>query len=95
MINTDLLPGGFLHPLYLKILIDDLGFKQALRWASLVIGVTSALSCLLMRARLPKKKWGKGRRFIDFSLFKQSTFSVYCLGTFFVTQVSHSDNGYS
>ncbi|CZR68684.1 related to MFS transporter [Phialocephala subalpina] len=77
--------GGFVHPLYLQRLIDEVGFKQAIRWASLVIGVSSALACLLMKARLPRKKWDKHLNFIDFSLFKQPIFSMYCLGTFFVT----------
>ncbi|KAF8859164.1 MFS general substrate transporter [Acephala macrosclerotiorum] len=71
--------GGTLHPLYLQLLIDKVGFKQALRWASLVIGVSSAIACLLMRARLPRKKWDKHLNFIDFSLFKQSTFSTWGL----------------
>ncbi|KAE8441311.1 hypothetical protein EG329_005506 [Mollisiaceae sp. DMI_Dod_QoI] len=77
--------GGFVHPLYLQHLINEVGFKQAIRWASLVIGVSSTLACVFMRSRLPRKKWDKHLNFIDFSLFKQSIFSVYCIGTFFVT----------
>ncbi|KUJ07882.1 MFS general substrate transporter [Mollisia scopiformis] len=77
--------GGFVHPLYLQRLIDHFGFKQAIRWASLVIAVSGALACMLMSARLPRKKWDKNLSFIDFSLFKRSTFTMYCIGTFFVT----------
>ncbi|KAJ5035374.1 uncharacterized protein L3040_007845 [Drepanopeziza brunnea f. sp. 'multigermtubi'] len=76
--------GGVLHSLYLIILIQDHGFATAVRWSSLVVGLTGILACVLMRPRLPKKKWAESTQWIDSCLFKQATFRVYCLGTFFV-----------
>ncbi|KAK0109521.1 hypothetical protein ONS95_002210 [Cadophora gregata] len=76
--------GGVIHSLYLHILIQKVGFPSAVRWSALVVGLTGALACTLIHPRLPKKKWQSHVYFLDFCLFKQPTFSVYCVGTFFV-----------
>jgi hypothetical protein len=55
-----------------------------MRVNALVVAIAGLISCLLMRTRLPKKKWDPEARFLDFTLFKQRIFSVYCVGTFFV-----------
>jgi MFS family permease len=76
--------GGVVHPLYLQILIGEIGWPAAVRCCALIIAVASTLACLLMRGRLLKKKWDRSRRFFDFALFKSPVFSVYSVGTFFV-----------
>lgn len=77
--------GGVIHPIYLRILISSLGFPSAVRWSSLILGIATTLSCVLMRTRLPRKKWDRNAPFFDVTLFKQPIFSLYCLGSFFVT----------
>jgi MFS family permease len=76
--------GGVVHPIYLQILIREIGWPAAVRCCALIIAVASSLACLLMRGRLPKKKWDRSRRFFDFALFKSPVFSAYSVGTFFV-----------
>ncbi|KAG0650090.1 MFS transporter [Hyphodiscus hymeniophilus] len=78
------LTGGIVHPIYLHILIDRSGFPAALRWSALVVGLSGAAACLLIRTRLPTKKWDREAKFFDTSLFKQPTFLFYSLGSFFV-----------
>ena len=73
-----------MHPIYLHFLIPKIGFANAMRVNALVVAIAGLISCLLMRTRLPKKKWDPEARFLDFTLFKQRIFSVYCVGTFFV-----------
>ncbi|KAL2068625.1 hypothetical protein VTL71DRAFT_14962 [Oculimacula yallundae] len=73
--------GGLVHSFYLHILIQKVGFPSAVRWSALVVGLSGALACSLIHPRLPKKKWDSRTCFIEFSLFKQATFSVYCIGT--------------
>ncbi|CZS93985.1 related to MFS transporter [Rhynchosporium agropyri] len=76
--------GGLVHSFYLHILIGKVGFPTAVRYSAIIVGASSILACLLIHPRLPKKKWDSGLQFIDFSLFKQATFSVYCIGTFLI-----------
>ncbi|KAH7409015.1 putative MFS transporter [Cadophora sp. MPI-SDFR-AT-0126] len=76
--------GGVVYSLYLHILIQKVGFPRAVRWSALVVGLTSALACTLIHPRLPKKKWDSHVCFIDFYLFRQALFSVYCIGSFLV-----------
>jgi hypothetical protein len=78
------LSGGVIHSLYLHILIGKVGFPAAVRWSALVIGISSAIACIFMHSRLPKKQWNHHQQFIDISLFKSRTFAVYCVGTFLV-----------
>lgn len=40
-----------------------------------------------MRMRLPEKEWDPKAKFLDFALFRQRIFAIYCLGTFFVVWV--------
>jgi hypothetical protein len=49
--------GGVVHPIYLHLLIDPLGYPTAIRWSALVIGVSAIAACTLMRTRLPRKEW--------------------------------------
>ncbi|KAH9206651.1 major facilitator superfamily domain-containing protein [Leptodontidium sp. 2 PMI_412] len=76
--------GGVVHSFYLHTLIKKVGFPSAVRWSALVVGLTGTLACCFIHPRLPRKKWESHICFIDFSLFKQATFSVYCIGTFLV-----------
>ncbi|KAG4440082.1 hypothetical protein IFR05_004425 [Cadophora sp. M221] len=76
--------GGVVHSFYLHNLIKKVGFPSAVRWSALIVGLTGAFACVLIHPRLPRKKWDSHICFIDFSLFKQATFSVYCIGTFLV-----------
>jgi hypothetical protein len=72
------------HPTYLHLLIDRVGFPTAIRWSALVIGISAVVACTLMRTRLPRKKWDGKASFFEISLFKQPAFSAYCLGSFLV-----------
>ncbi|KAG0645288.1 MFS transporter [Hyphodiscus hymeniophilus] len=76
--------GGIVHPIYLHMLIDKVGFASAVRWSALIIGITSTIAVLLMKTRLPPKKWDHDACFIDLSLLKQLPFTLYCIGTFLV-----------
>jgi hypothetical protein len=62
--------GGVVHPIYLHLLIDPLGYPTAIRWSALVIGVSAIAACTLMRTRLPRKEWDGKAVFFEISLFK-------------------------
>ncbi|KAH8794348.1 MFS transporter [Hyaloscypha sp. PMI_1271] len=76
--------GGVIHPIYLHFLIPKIGFSNAIRVNALVIASCGVVSCFLMRTRLPEKEWDPKAKFLDFALFRQRIFAIYCLGTFFV-----------
>ncbi|KAL1965916.1 hypothetical protein VTN77DRAFT_5049 [Rasamsonia byssochlamydoides] len=76
--------GGVIHPIYLRILIQQIGFPGAVRYAALVIGVCTVLSCLSVSTRLPRKKWDHDTSFFDLRLFKDPAFVMYSLGGFLV-----------
>jgi hypothetical protein len=82
--RADYVIGGVVHPIYLHFLIPKIGFSNAIRVNALVVAVAGLISCLLMRTRLPTKKWDSEAKFLDFALFKQRIFAIYCVGTFFV-----------
>ena len=77
-----LLTGGVVHPIYLRLLINRVGFPTAIRWSALVIGISALVACTLMRTRLPRKEWDSKAWFFDISLFKQPVFTAYSLGSF-------------
>lgn len=50
--------GGVIFPFFLDRVIANVGFYGAVRYTALLAGVTLAISCCLLRARLPRKKMG-------------------------------------
>ena len=76
--------GAVVHSLYLHFLIPKIGFPNAIRVNATVIFAAGLVACALMRTRLPRKKWDADAKLVDLSLFKDTIFSTYCIGTFLV-----------
>jgi MFS family permease len=76
--------GGVIHTTYLHVLIRMIGFKWAVLVGALIVGVSGGVSCVLMRGRYSRGIWDRDVAWIDWRLFKQKIFVVYCLGTWFV-----------
>lgn len=77
--------GGVIHPIYIRILIQKIGFPGAVRYTALVIGICTAISCVTVATRLPSKNWDRESSFFNVGLFKKSAFTMYCVGSFLVT----------
>ena len=80
--------GGVIFPLLLNKVLGDVGFAGMARYCALFIGILLASSCLLITARLPRKKWNPKLNWIDFSLFKDPAFASYTVGAYLVMFVA-------
>ncbi|KAL5363732.1 MFS general substrate transporter [Aspergillus floccosus] len=74
--------GGVIFPIFLNRTMEEVGFFGAVRYAALLIGILLAVACLLVRARLPRRKWSGDVAWIDMRLFKQKPFAFYTVGSF-------------
>jgi hypothetical protein len=70
--------------IFLNRVIDSVGFFGAVRYTALFVGVLLAASCLMVRARLPSKKWNSKLPWLDVTLLKQKQFALYTFGSFLV-----------
>ncbi|KAH8806104.1 MFS transporter [Xylogone sp. PMI_703] len=76
--------GGILHPIYIRILMQRIGFPGAVRYTALVIGLCNLISCITISTKFPPKKWKHGGSLLNFALLKDIRFAVYTLGCFLV-----------
>ena len=75
--------GGVIFPIFLDQLINKVGFDGAVRYTALFIGVLLVLACLMIKARLPRKKWDNSSKWFDLAFFKQIQPLFLTLGCFF------------
>ena len=80
--------GGVIFPIFEDRVIAHIGFARTFRYTALFIGVLLTISCALVTARLPRKKWNYDLRWVDFSLFKDKLFALYTLGAYLVVYIS-------
>ncbi len=80
--------GGIVFPIFLNKVLDEVGFAGMVRYSALFVGILLASSCLLITARLPRKKWNPKLNWIDFSLFKDPAFASYTVGAYLVMFVA-------
>lgn len=76
--------GGVFFPILINRTQSRVGLEGAMRCAALVMGVLLAGSLLLVRARLPRKKWNPELKWFDVALFRQQQFALYSVGAFLV-----------
>jgi MFS family permease len=74
--------GGVIFPIFLNRLTESIGLDGALRYTALLIGVLLTISCFMITARLPRKKWDSNFKWFHASLFAQAPFSLYSIGAF-------------
>lgn len=73
---------GVILPLFIYKLLAEVGFAGTFRYAALMIGILLALSCVLVRPRLPTKRWDAGSGWFDLSLFREIPFALFTIGCF-------------
>lgn len=78
---------GVIFPMFFDKTIAQVELGSALRYAGFIIGTLLALSCFLVRARMPRKKWDPNVKLIDLGLFKDAPFGRYKVGSFLVLLV--------
>ena len=74
--------GGVIFPIFLNRVMAEVGFYGAVRYTALLVGITLAMSCCLLRARLPRRKWNSQAKWFDPSLLKEKDFALYTVGSF-------------
>ncbi|PYH94560.1 MFS general substrate transporter, partial [Aspergillus ellipticus CBS 707.79] len=79
--------GGVIFPIFLNRVIEDVGFYGAVRYTALFVGVMLVFACMLVRNRLPRKKWDGKAAWIDLTLLKDGAFGMYTAGAFFIMLV--------
>lgn len=84
--------GGVVFPIFLNRVVKDVGFYGAVRYTALFVGILLAVSCLLIRSRLPRKQWDSKIPWFDVTLFKERQFAFYTVGSFLVMCVSAKTN---
>lgn len=82
--------GGVIFPIFLDRVIKSVGFYGAVRYTALLVGVLLAVSCLMVRSRLPRKVWNSKAPWFDVTLFQEKQFALYTLGAYLVMQVASS-----
>ena len=83
--------GGVIFPIFLDKVLDEVGFAGMARYAALFVGFLLFSSCLLITARLPRKKWNPKLNWFDFTLFKDPAFASYTVGAYLVMFVAVFD----
>lgn len=76
--------GGVIWPFFLNKVIQDVGFAGAVRYTALFMGIVLVASCLVIRARLPRKKWDSKTKWFDLALLKDKQFASYLIGVWLV-----------
>ncbi|KAF1964887.1 MFS general substrate transporter [Bimuria novae-zelandiae CBS 107.79] len=76
--------GGVVFPIFFDRLHRERGFKGAVRYTALFIGILLAVSCFMVTSRLPRKKWNPDLKWFDLAMFKNRQFAVYTIGSFLV-----------
>ena len=76
--------GGVIFPFFVNRLIQDVEFAGAMRYTALLIGILLIFACVLVKARLPRKKWNPNLRWFDYKLLMEKSFGIYTLGAFMV-----------
>ena len=79
--------GGVIFPIFFNQVMAEVGFYGATRYTALLVGITLAMSCCLLRARLPRRKWNHQAKWFDPSLLKEKHFALYTVGSFLVMWV--------
>ncbi|KAF2009284.1 MFS general substrate transporter [Aaosphaeria arxii CBS 175.79] len=74
--------GGVIFPIFFHRVMERVGFYGAIRYTALMIGILMAVSCFLITARLPRKKWDWQAKWFDVTLFKQKQFGLFTIGSF-------------
>ncbi|KAL8699515.1 MAG: hypothetical protein Q9201_005966 [Fulgogasparrea decipioides] len=80
--------GGVIFPFLVNELTKDIGFAGAMRYTALFEAVLLAAACILVKARLPRKKWNPDLRWFDFRLLVDKSFGLYTFGAFLVIAAS-------
>jgi MFS family permease len=76
--------GGVIFPIFFDRVQREVGFKGAVRYTALFIGVLLAASCFMVTSRMPTKKWNPDLKWFDLGMFKNKQFAVYTVGSFLV-----------
>ena len=76
--------GGVIFPFFVNRVIQDVGFAGAMRYTALFIGILLLFACILVRARLSRKKWNPDLGWFDYKLLMGRSFGIYTLGAFMV-----------
>jgi nitrate/nitrite transporter NarK len=76
--------GSVIFTIFLNRIVDYVGVYGTVRCTAFFVGVMLAISCCLVRARLPRTDWNSKAKWFDISLFKDRKFVLYTIGAFFV-----------
>lgn len=80
--------GGIVFPLMLQNLIPAVGFKWATRILGFILVALLLVANLLIRSRLPRKKYEAASVLPAFAVFKDPIFSLITLGIFLLSGAS-------
>jgi hypothetical protein len=72
--------GGIIFPLIARQLLPKIGFGWTVRVMRFVVLINSVIIVTIARVRLPPRKPGP---LIDWSAFKEASYTLFCVGMFF------------
>ena len=75
--------GGVCYPVMLKRLFDRIGFGWSVRVAAFLMLGCLIMANFLIHSRLPLPRRAKRRRFLDLEAFKDPSFCLVCVLSFF------------
>lgn len=71
--------GGLIYPTIMRELFPKIGFGWTVRVMGFIMLAVGALTASLLKPRLPPRRSGP---LIEFSAFREMTYSLYCVGVF-------------
>lgn len=74
--------GGVIFPFLVNRVIEDVGFAGAMRDITLFEGLLLLVACVLVKARLPRKKWNSNLKWFDAKILTAKSFGLYTLGAY-------------
>jgi len=79
IVATGSASGGLIYPTVMRELLPRLGFGWTVRIMGFIMLAVGALTASLLKPRLPPRRSGP---LIEISAFKETTYSLYCVGVF-------------
>ena len=76
--------GGIIFPFFVNRVIEDVGFAGAIRYIALFKGLLLLVAYVLIKTRLPRKKWNSNLKWFDAKVLTDKSFGLYTLGAYLV-----------
>lgn len=86
--HANMKKGGVVFPVLVNRVMARVGFYGTVRYTALLIGILLAVTCFLVKSRIPRRKWNHDLPWFNVRLFKDKGFLLYTIGAYLVMFVN-------